>query len=143
MNKMFIFLAAFVWFGLAQDSGIVSDDGTVPESSFVAGKKVPPDKLIAEDFNKFYIGFTSKDNSLEVLTLDINNTENADSSITFHYTLNTKDTREVGVGEIWPGQSRIKFQNNEEGRITVPEDGKIEFESVTQDSVKYWKLKEK
>ena len=100
-------------------------------------------RLNLEDFKKFYIGFTSSDHALEVITLNISDIAGTDSSYNFNYTLNTHNNREDGNGQIWPERSLIRFQNMEEGRISIPDDGKIVFESVSMDTLNYWKLKEK
>jgi len=101
------------------------------------------DKLSVEDYQKFYIGFTSDNSNLEVITLDITNIVPADTNFTFEYTINTHDNRIEGSGIILPAESIIRFQNFEEGRILLPEDGKLVFESLAKDSLNYWKLKEK
>lgn len=143
MKKIFICVFVFICSGIAQDSLTAAEPLDSNNDSVVAGLTSTVGKLDLEDFKKFYIGFTSKESSLEVITLDIKHAESADSAITFHYTLNTHDNREDGTGQIWPGKSRIRFQNYEEGKISLPEDGKIVFESVSKDSLNYWKLKEK
>lgn len=143
MKKIFICVFALLYCVMAQDSLKAADPPNSNTDSIVGNIQSPVQKLQLKDFKKFYIGFTSKENSIEVLTLDIKQAEEADSAITFQYTLNTHDNREDGIGHIWPKKSRIRFENYEEGRISLPEDGKIVFESVSQDSLNYWKLKEK
>ena len=144
MKKLFICVFLLINIGIAQDSLIAKTGlhGT-KEDSVIAAFASAVSKLNLEDYKKFYIGFTAKENSIEVITLDIIHAESADSAITFQYTLNTHDNREDGTGQIWPKQSKIRFQNYEEGKISIPEDGKIVFESVSIDSLNYWKLKEK
>lgn len=142
-NFILTFLISAAWV-FAQDSSfaaVSSDTVQVVEQPAVSPS--PVQGLTLDDFKKFYIGFTNGEKSLEVITLKINDVSQADSSYNFSYTLNTHNNREDGNGQILPYQSLIRFQNLEEGRISLPEDGKIVFESVTQDSVKYWKLKEK
>ena len=143
MKNLFICVFVFFYSGIAQDSLTAAEPPDSIKDSFVTSLPSPVGKLNLEDFTKFYIGFTSKESSIEVITLDIKQAESADSSITFQYTLNTHNNREDGTGHIWPNQSKIRFQNYEEGKISLPEDGKIVFESVSQDSLNYWKLKEK
>lgn len=139
MKKLFFILLALLHISLAQDS---SDTFLINQPAKNTSSDIVK-RLIYNDFQKFYIGFSSTNNSIEVITLDIINTQPTDSSISFHYTMNTKNTREEGIGEIIPESSLIRFQNMEEGRISVPADGKIIIESVTKDSLNYWKLKEK
>jgi hypothetical protein len=142
-NFIFVFLFS-VALALAQDSSMaVATNDTVQVSEPTAEIPGPVQQLNADDFKKFYIGFTNGEESLEVITLNIRDINQADSSITFNYTLNTHNNREDGNGQIWPERSLIRFQNLEEGRILIPEDGKIVFESLSQDSLNYWKLKEK
>jgi len=144
MKKIFVCVFALFCSGIAQDSLIAKAEASDSENdSVVTALMSPVGKLNLEDYKKFYIGFTSKENSIEVITLDIKHAESADSAITFHYTLNTHDNREDGTGQIWPEQSKIRFQNYEEGEISLPDDGKIVFESVSKDSLNYWKLREK
>ena len=143
MKKILICVFLFICSGLAQDSLGATEAPASESETAIAALTSTVQKLDLEDFKKFYIGFTSKERSIEVITLDIKHTEAADSAITFHYTLNTHDNREDGTGQIWPEQSRIQFQNYEEGKISLPDDGKIVFESVSNDSLSYWKLKEK
>jgi hypothetical protein len=144
MKKIIFSLCAFVCFGYAQDSSllVLAEDDTLSDSQTV-NISSSTKNLDLDDYKKFYIGFTTSESALEVITLDIKNVSAADSSLTFQYTLNTHNSREDGTGNIWPDQSLIRFQNLEEGRILIPQDGKIVFESLTQDSLKYWKLKEK
>lgn len=142
MKKVFLSLACLIHMGFAQDSLHTNTTNFTEKSTAVAALE-PFERLTPDDFKKFYIGFSSKANSLELITLDINKIDTADSLITFHYTLNTRYKREEGIGELWPDKSRIKFQNMEEGLVSLPQDGKIEFESVALDSINYWKLKEK
>ena len=143
MKKIIFSLFALVYFGIAQDSTLAAVEADSLSDSPNKDISSLPKKLDLDDYKKFYIGFTTTESALEVITLDIRNVASADSNITFQYTLNTQDSREDGTGNIWPGQSIIRFQNLEEGRISLPDDGKIVFESLTQDSLKYWKLKEK
>jgi hypothetical protein len=143
MKNLFIGVFVLFYSGIAQDSLTAGEPPDAIVDSVVTIQPTPVEKLNLEDFKKFYIGFTSKERSLEVITLDIKQTESADSAITFQYTLNTHDNREDGTGHIWPNQSRIRFENYAEGRISVPDDGKIVFESISQDSLNYWKLREK
>jgi hypothetical protein len=143
MKKIFLCVFVFIYSGIAQDSLNAAGPADSDNNSMVAALDAPAKKLNLEDFKKFYIGFTSKDNSIEVITLDIKHAEAEDTAITFQYTLNTHDNREDGTGQIWPGQSRIQFQNYQEGKISLPADGKIVFESVSKDSLNYWKLREK
>ena len=142
MKTILFGLLLIVVSGSAQDS-LATLPPPDPANDSIVALVTPVGKLNLEDFKKFYIGFTSRENSIEVITLDIKHTESADSAINFQYTLNTHDNRQEGTGQIWPDQSKIRFQNYEEGKISVPEDGKIVFESVSQDSTNYWKLKEK
>jgi len=142
MKTILFSLLLLVVSGSAQDSLATLPPPDSAGNSIVA-MATPVGKLNLDDFKKFYIGFTSRENSIEVITLDIKQTESADSAINFQYTLNTHDNREDGTGQIWPAQSKIRFHNYEEGKISIPEDGKIVFESVSQDSTNYWKLKEK
>ena len=139
MKSLFFLLLVLVYSGLAQDSSETITLDQQKESTTNNQIKM----LDKNAYQKFYIGFTSIQSSMELITLDIRDTQSNDSSISFQYTLNTKDTREEGIGEILPEFSLIRFQNLQEGRISVPEDGKIIFESVIQDSLNYWKLKEK
>ena len=143
MKKLIICVFLFFYNGIAQDSLIAKTLSDSKNKSDVIAATSAVERLKLKDFKKFYIGFTSRENSIEVITLDIKHTESADSAINFQYTLNTHDNRQEGTGQIWPDQSKIRFQNYEEGKISVPEDGKIVFESVSQDSTNYWKLKEK
>ena len=141
-NFISFLLISFTWL-IAQDTTyaeVNADSTAVVQASEVTS---PVQRLNVDDYKKFYIGFTTADKSLEVITLNISDITPVDSKYTFNYTLNTHDNREDGEGEILPDKSLIRFQNLEEGRISIPEDGKIVFESVTQDSLKYWKLKEK
>jgi len=132
-----------IYFGQAQDGTLaIANSDSISESPAMDVSS-PIKSLSLDDYQKFYIGFTTSEEELEVITLDIKNVASADSNITFQYTLNTHNSRENGTGNIWPDQSVIQFQNLEEGRISLPEDGKLVFESLTQDSLKYWKLKEK
>lgn len=139
MKKLIFFLLALVYIGMAQDSLDTTD---LNEPRVMAVNNLIMN-LNKNDYQKFYIGFSSIENSMEVITLDIIDTQSTDSTISFKYTLNTKNTREEGIGEILPDLLLIRFQNMEEGRISVLEDGKIILESVIQDSLNYWKLKEK
>ncbi|KAA3608821.1 MAG: hypothetical protein D8M58_18975 [Calditrichaeota bacterium] len=145
MKKIIFSLLAFIYFATAQDSSLAMVDAveTTSHDSVAMDTTSPIQDLSLDDYQKFYIGFTTTDAALEVITLDIKNVASADSTLTFQYTLNTHNNREVGTGNIWPGKSKIQFQNMEEGRISIPEDGKIVFESLSQDTLKYWKLKEK
>lgn len=143
MKNLFICVFLLFYGGIAQDSLTAAEPADSVIDSVVTSLPSAVEKLNLEDFTKFYIGFTSKESSLEVITLDIKQAESADSTITFQYTLNTHDNREDGTGHIWPDKSKIRFQNYEEGKISLPEDGKIVFESISQDSLNYWKLKEK
>jgi hypothetical protein len=143
MIKILIGVFLLICSGIAQDSLAAAEPPASEGEATIAALTSTVQKLNLEDFKKFYIGFTSKESSIEVITLDIKHTEAADSAITFQYTLNTHDNREDGTGQIWPEQSRIQFQNYEEGKISLPDDGKIVFESVSNDSLSYWKLKEK
>jgi hypothetical protein len=118
-------------------------DKETPSDSSKIRRIASVENLELNDFKKFYIGFATNNRALEVITLDIKNIAASDSGLTFHYTMNTHDNRQDGVGEIFPRRSIISFQNMEKGKISVPEDGKIVFESITQDSLNYWKLKEK
>ncbi len=143
MKKIIFSLCLLFYSGLAQDNTTAVAQKDSVNDSLAVGPTSPIRDLQLDDYEKFYIGFTTSDEALEVITLDIKNVAPADSNITFQYTLNTHNSRENGIGNIWPGQSIIRFQNFEEGRILLPEDGKLVFESLTQDSLKYWKLKEK
>jgi len=143
MKKILLCVFLLIYSGNAQDSLAAAEPAGSENGATIAALTNTVQKLDMDDFKKFYIGFTSKESSIEVITLDIKHTEAADSAITFHYTLNTHDNREDGTGQIWPKQSRIQFQNYEEGKILLPDDGKIVFESVNNDSLNYWKLKEK
>lgn len=143
MKKIIFSLFAFIYFGTAQDSVFVMAEDDSLSGTAVVNLSSAIQNLNLDDYKKFYIGFSTSEKALEVITLDIRNVTSADSNITFQYTLNTHNSRENGTGNIWPEQSIIRFQSMEEGRISLPEDGKIVFESITQDSLKYWKLKEK
>ncbi len=143
MKKIIFSLCALIYFGVAQDSTFVMAEDDSLSDSLAINISSPIESLNLDDYRKFYIGFSTSEKALEVITLDIKNVSSADSNFTFQYTLNTQNSREDGTGNIWPEQSIIRFQNLEEGRISLPEDGKIVFESLTQDSLKYWKLKEK
>ena len=143
MKKLILCVFLFIYGGIAQETLSAASPPDTEKDSMVAALNIPVKKLNLDDFKKFYIGFTSKDNSIEVITLDIKQAEAEDSAITFQYTLNTHDNREDGTGQIWPEQSKIRFQNYEEGKISLPSDGKIVFESVSNDSLNYWKLREK
>jgi len=144
MKKIFIFLILFVVSGICQDGSLISlADNETPGDSSKIRRTTSVENLELNAFKKFYIGFATNNRALEVITLDIKNIAPSDSGLTFHYTMNTHDNREDGIGEIFPRRSIISFQNMERGLISVPEDGKIVFESLTQDSLNYWKLKEK
>jgi len=142
MKKILLCVFVFFYSGIAQDS-LSAEGPPDSDTNSMAALDAPAKKLNLEDFKKFYIGFTSKDNSIEVITLDIKHAEAEDTAITFQYTLNTHDNREDGTGLIWPDESKIRFQNYQEGKISLPADGKIVFESVSKDSLNYWKLREK
>ncbi len=102
----------------------------------------PVQQLHPDDYVKFFIGFSYDRDNPEVLTLDIKSVSVSDSLISFSYIMNSHNTRTRGVGRIWPGESRIYFDNLEDGRILMPRDGKLVFESLRKDSTHYWKLKE-
>ncbi|HHM01782.1 MAG TPA: hypothetical protein ENJ15_02125 [Caldithrix abyssi] len=102
----------------------------------------PVQQLNPDDYVKFFIGFSYDKDNPEVLTLDIKSVSVSDSLISFSYIMNSHNTRTRGVGRIWPGESRIYFDNLEDGRILIPRDGKLVFESLRKDSTHYWKLKE-
>ncbi len=143
MKKIIFSLFVLFYFTFAQDSTLIPAGADSLLDSQKINAPAPLKEVNLNDFKKFYIGFTTNDEMLEVITLDIKDIAEVDSNITFQYTLNTHNNREDGTGNIWPNESIIRFQNMEEGRISIPEDGKIVFESLTQDSLKYWKLKEK
>jgi hypothetical protein len=144
MKKIFIFLILLFVSGITQEASMISlADQQTPSDSSKIQRIAAVENLELNDFKKFYIGFATSNEALEVITLDIKNIAESDSGLTFHYTMNTHDNRQDGIGEIFPGRSIISFQNMEQGKISIPEDGKIVFESVAQDSLNYWKLKEK
>ena len=111
-----------------------------PEESI---RQVGLSNLGKEDYQKFYIGFTYKQSSMEIITLDISDAQSIDSVISFQYVLGIKDSKETGTGIIFPRLAMIRFQNMAEGHINIDQNGKIIFESVIQDSSDYWKLQEK
>lgn len=142
MKTLFFILMLQIGFVFSQDSTAIEPYPPEADTLHVHFNS-PAQKLQLDDYKKFYIGFTTTEKMLEVLTLNIEDIAAGDSSLTFQYTLNTQYNREEGTGNIWPQRSIIRFQNQREGRISLPEDGKIVFESLTQDSLNYWKLKEK
>jgi hypothetical protein len=143
MKKQLIVLLALLNYAFAQDSTLIISAANISYDTLQTDIKKSADKLKLQDFKKFYIGFSAQNNGIEVITLDIKNIAPKDSAIEFSYTLNTRKNREDGTGTIWPAQSLIHFQNMEDGRIHIPEDGKIVFESISADTLSYWKLKEK
>lgn len=108
--------------------------------AFIKPSKTSAAPKQVQAYKKFYIGF--KQHGVDVLTLRINEVTILDSSYVFKYTINSAQNREDGVGQIWPDKARILFKQLNEGRIIHREDGKLIFESVSNDTLNYWKLKE-
>ena len=124
----------------AQDSTITLAADTVNYKPVVDIQAV---SFKPERFQRFYIGFSNDSNGMEMFTLQIKQITSQDSLYKFNYILNTRKNRYSGDGEIMPQQSLIRFDNMDEGRISLPDDGKLVFESSKFDSLNYWKLKEK
>ncbi|HED10475.1 MAG TPA: hypothetical protein ENJ10_07285 [Caldithrix abyssi] len=137
--KVLLFLLLAAALLPAQDTSQAPPDSVSADSSR-AGYHIQ--KLNPDEYVKFFIGFAYDRENPEVLTLDIKSVSVSDSSISFSYIMNSHNSRTKGVGRIWPGKSRIYFDNLEDGRILLPRDGKLVFESLRKDSTHYWKLKE-
>jgi len=95
------------------------------------------------DYQKFYIGFLYRNQALDVITLTIREIQKHDSTLQIFYTINSRNSRRDGIGEIDLNSSLIHFEDLAVGKISKPQDGKVVFESITKDSLSYWKLKEK
>ena len=129
-------------------SGFAQQKNSVPPAHVSASRiiKAPHTRqkpIVLTDYRKFYIGFLYRDHVLDVITLTIRTVEQQDSTLKMSYTINSRNSRRNGTGEIDPGKSLIRFENLAVGRILKPQDGKLVFESMARDSLNYWKLKEK
>ncbi len=111
---------------------------TVLTANHRKGQSIP-----LTDFRKFYIGFMYRAQALDVITLTIRQVQQGDSTLKILYTINSRTSRHDGIGEIDMKKSLIHLENLKTGRILKPADGKLVFESIGQDSLNYWKLKEK
>lgn len=113
----------------------------VAQSDSAAAQSGPP-PLSPDAYCKFYIGFIYENNRPALVTLHIRSVNVVDSIFSFSYVLNRHNARVSGVGQIRPAQSRIFIDGLAEGRVEMPGDGKLIFESLSRDSLNYWKLKE-
>ena len=110
----------------------------VVKSQSTSGKK-----FYLNDFQKFYIGFSNSVNGLRLITLKIDKIDSLKDYIWFQYTMNSKDNREEGEGNIYLYNNLIVLSEQDSGRIGRQLDGKIYFESINNDSLNYWKILEK
>ena len=100
-------------------------------------------KLNMNDFKKFYIGYNNSEGCKNLFTMEIKALDSLDNEIKFQYTMNSKNNRKDEQGKIFLDKSTIKFAMLDEGKIFQTEEGKIVFESIKQDSLNYWEIKEK
>ncbi len=98
---------------------------------------------IGQKFKKFYIGFSNTPRGRKLLTLNITMLDSTDQNVWFKYAMNSLNTLQYGEGTISFNNKIIEFDKKEQGRFYLDEDGKIVMESVSQDSLNYWILKEK
>ncbi|RMH64430.1 MAG: hypothetical protein D6677_04695 [Calditrichaeota bacterium] len=134
MKWLLIITACFSLAGAQDSLSVTARDSSVTESGL---RHLQP-----EAFRKFYIGVAYENARPALVTLDIQSVSVADSAISFSYILNRHNTRMTGVGYIWPHKSRIYIDGLKDGRVDLPRDGKLIFESLRRDSTYYWKLKE-
>ena len=139
MRQFFIILFMFYIF-LFADDGITEKNQTTSDT---LSELKSVDSLTMKELQKFYIGFIGYGNEMRIVTLDIKELDSLDNQINFTYTLNSKDNRKDGVGKIFLNKSIIQFENLNDGKIYQDNDGKVVFESTKQDSLNYWKIKEK
>ncbi len=99
--------------------------------------------LTMDELRSFYIGFADSQEGKRLITLNITKLDSVDNEIKFQYTMNSLKSLEEGEGTIDPVKNIVQLNDLDTGKIFRATDGKIVFESINQDSLSYWKMKEK
>ena len=136
---LFLILGTSVW---AKDPG-TNDEKTTAQQNAATEQQVAS-KFNTADFQKFYIGYSESQGVKKLITVQINSLDSLDNEIQFAYTMNSVDDRKDGEGKILLNENEVQFGKEETGKVyRAEEDGKIVFESSLQDTLNYWKIKEK
>lgn len=100
-------------------------------------------KLSVNDVKKFYIGFAESETGMRLITLNLEPLDSTNDVIRFAYKMNSVEDRKDGEGKILLDKNVIEFNSMDAGKIQRDADGKLVLESIKQDSLSYWKMKEK
>ena len=100
-------------------------------------------ELKLEELLKFYIGYTEYEGKTILITVDIQDLGSSKEEAQFHYTLNSLEGREDGIGKIYLAQGIIEFNDHLTGKIFRDNEQKIIIESLRDEGLTYWKIKEK
>lgn len=108
----------------------------------------PPSPVTAPSFKmnelqNLYIGFAEDEIGKKLIVLKISPIDSLESEILFHYTLNSKTHRRDGSGKIYVDQQLIEFHKLFAGKIYRNPEGKFIFESLHQNPLNHWKIKER
>lgn len=122
-----VLLCAFFFTGKADE----------PASSVVA----TPWKM--NELQNFYIGFAEHENEKKLVVLTVSPVDSLENEISFQYTLNSILHRRDGSGKIYVDQQLIEFHKLFAGRIYRTPEGKFIFESLQDNSLSHWKIKER
>jgi len=100
------------------------------------------EKIQADDFLKFFIGFTKSSRGEKTISLLIKSIEENEDFITFKYTLNSFSAKEEGDGKIYLKTKRIDFMDGAIAKFYLNSEGKIIIKTAESDSSNYFLLKE-
>lgn len=93
------------------------------------------------DFRASYMGFANVHEEMQLISFRILTTDVVNDTLTFSYAMTMNSDHSQGTGKIIFNDARIEIPRLPEGRVSLPDGGKIIFESVDNTN-HYWKLKE-
>lgn len=135
-----LFLFAVPIKGHSADDSLAT--GTVKSDTKTNSPRTIND-LQDEDFKSFYIGIAETPGGKKIITIEIKAVKRSGEDLAFKYVMNSKSNREAGEGKIDLNERIITFGENDTGKFSLSDDGKIILESIGQDSTNHWKVKEK
>ena len=139
-----LFLMLLLCTGIFGGNEFASSPSSITEavSNSIPGENPQPE-LKLEELLKFYIGYTENEGKTNLITVDIQDLGSSKEEAQFHYTLNSLEGREEGIGRIYLPQGIIEFNSHLTGRIFRNNEQKIIIESLKDVGLTYWKIKEK
>jgi len=130
--KLF-YLLLFVFFATA----LLYSSG--PDSTLASPDSLPG----AERMKSFYIGFSHYTGQQELITLAISDVDTSLEMPSFSYTMNSINSVQNGQGYYNPQEQWIELENRDKAVVSFSDSGKIILESMSKDSVNYWKMEER